>query len=281
MSIRVYHGPHADRHSGPPHWFTHVPTALAAITIGLQIMWPLAHDTTRATISVLVVWAFFLSSFTHAWLHRGFVWTLVWALLSLGFGFGIEVLGTRTGIPFGRYRYSPNALGWSISDIPIIIPMAWAMMSYPALLVGRRLGSSALAVTLVAAWALASWDLFLDPQMVGEGYWTWESPSPELPGIPGIPFVNFLGWLVASAVLMAILHRVLPDPHRSSSGGSAPMYHHPIPEGVPATLYLWTWVGGIVANVFFLHRPTVGIIGGIAMGLVAVPYAFRLTERPQ
>ena len=281
MSIRVYQGPHADRHGGPPHWFEHVPTAFAVLTIGLQISWPLSHDSTRATISVLVVWAFFLASFTHAWLHRGLLWTMVWATLSIAFGFGIELLGTRTGLPFSHYTYAPNTLGWSISDIPVIIALAWAMMSYPALLVGRRLGSSTLSTILIGAWALASWDLFLDPQMVGEGYWRWQTPTPALPGIPGIPFVNFLGWAVAAAVLMTILHRVLPDPRRSSSGGAVPMYHHPIPEGVPAALFLWTWMGGIVANVFFLDRPAVGVIGGIAMGLVAVPYAIRLTERPQ
>jgi putative membrane protein len=48
---------------------------------------------------------------------------------------------------------------------------------------------------------------------------------------------------------------------------------------VPVGLYLWTWAGGIIANVFFLGRPAVGIIGGMAMGLVAVPLAMRLSRR--
>ena len=31
------------------------------------------------------------------------------------------------------------------------------------------------------------WDLFLDPQMVDAGHWTWRDPTPALPGVPGIP----------------------------------------------------------------------------------------------
>jgi len=271
VSIRVYSGPHAESHSGRPNWIAHIPTALLVLTIGLQIIWPLASTELRSTLTVLIVWSFFLTTFSHALLNRGWSWTLTWVLISTIFGFAIEYLGTRTGLPFGRYQYATDKLGWSLAGIPIVIALAWAMMSYPALIVGRRLGNRPLAVVAIATWALATWDLFLDPQMVGEGYWIWSNPTPAIPGIPGIPIINFIGWLVASFVLMVLLNRTLPNRRGKASSGRS--------DVVPSILYLWTWVGGIVANVFFLGRPAVGVIGGIAMGLVAIPYIWRITER--
>lgn len=278
MSIRVYNGPHSDRHSGPPPWIRRIPIALAALTIVLQIAWPLTHDGARAAVTILVVWCFFLACLSHAWLSRGPVWALIWTGISLAFGFAVEWVGTRTGLPFGTYRYSAGALGWSVAGIPVVIPLAWAMMSYPALLVGRRLGPTPRGVIVISAWALASWDFFLDPQMVGERYWTWDTVTPALPWIPGIPLINFVGWVVASLVLMLLLTAALPE-RRGGLGGQSSRQRNAMPDGVPALLYLWTWIGGIVANLFFLGRPAVAITGGIAMGIVAIPYALRLTER--
>ena len=262
MSVRVYTGPHADRRRGPSSLWGRLPVVLAILTVLAQIAWPLVHGTGRATLTAITVGLFFLTSLTHAWTSRGLGWMLGWLSASLLFGWGVELLGTRTGFPFGTYTYDAGALGPSVAGVPVVIPMAWAMMSYPALLVGRRLVAGVLTVPLVAGWALASWDLFLDPQMTGESYWRWASPTVTLHGVPGVPVLNYLGWFVAAVVLMLVLDRL---PRRRNAA-----------EGVPAALYLWTWVGGIVANAFFFDRPWVAVWGGIGMGLVAVPYAFSL-----
>ncbi len=44
---------------------------------------------------------------------------------------------------------------------------------------------------------------------------------------------------------------------------------------MPALLYLWTYVSSVLLNAFFVDRPGVAIWGGIVMGLVAIPYAYR------
>ena len=36
-------------------------------------------------------------------------------------------------------------------------------------------------------------------------------------------------------------------------------------------LYVWTWVGEVVANLFIWRHPRVAAAGGLAMGAVAVP----------
>lgn len=250
-----------------------VPWAFAGAAILAQIAWPLTSGGARVATTQVVVALFAAASISHAWVWRGARWAAAYTVIALTFGLGVEVLGVSTGFPFSAYDYT-DVLTPQVFGVPVLVPLAWTMMAYPALLVGRRLtrswalagaGRSAvggrLAVILVGAYALASWDLFLDPQMVAENYWVWLSDYPGLPGIPDIPMLNYAGWLLVSVVLMMVL-TMLPDVTTD--------------EGVPAVLYGWTWIGGIVANAVFLGRPAVAVWGGVLMGLVAVPYLWRV-----
>lgn len=234
-----------------------LPWALAGLTVLLQVAYPLSSGTARDALTVVTVVVFFLASTTHALLHRGPRWTALLVLLTAGVGLGAEAVGTATGLPFGEYAYA-DRLGPQLLDVPLVIPLAWTMMGYPSLLVGRRLAAGPVGATLLGALALASWDLFLDPMMVGDGHWTFADPTPALPGAPGIPLSNYLGWLLVALLMMALLQtlpRVRADDRQ------------------PAALFLWTYVGSVLANAVFLGRPLVALTGGLVMGLVAVPFA--------
>src|SRR5262249_20361140 len=150
--------------------------------------------------------------------------------------------GVATGLPFGSYAYS-SALGPRVLGVPLVIALAWTWMAWPAWLVAGRLTAGGWRVPL-AGLALASWDLFLDPPMVAEGYWVWRTRRPALPGVPDVPVSNYLGWLVVSIVGMGMLSLALRhgSPH---DAGQAPMY----------ALYLWTYVSGVLAHAVFLGRP--------------------------
>lgn len=253
---------HPDR-SSVGQWLS---IAGATAVILLQIIWPLAGATGRIQLTQLIVVVFAATSVIHAATFRGGRWTAMFVVWTFTFSLLLEAVGVRLGIPFGDYQYT-ELLGPRLLGVPVIVPLAWLMMSYPAFVVSRRIAialpirSTVISGTAIGAIALTSWDVFLDPQMVGEGYWIWQPPFAELPGISGIPATNYLGWLISSAILMLVIH-ALPsaDPTRQMS------------EVVPATLWVWTWIGGIIANVFFLDRPAVGVVGGLAMAIVTVPY---------
>ncbi|MGH8869986.1 MAG: carotenoid biosynthesis protein [Actinomycetes bacterium] len=241
-----------------------LPWALTGAVVAAEIAYPLVEGTTRSRLTVATVVLFFCASVTHAAAYHGVAWASGLVALAAGGGLAAEVAGSRTGYPFGEYTYT-DALGWQVLDVPVVVPLAWAMMAYPALVVARRLTRR--VVPLVGGLALASWDLFLDPQMVDAGHWRWVDVGAELPGVSGVPAQNFAGWLAVSIVLMALLHVLLP-------GGNGP-------EGVPATLYLWTYASSVAAAAVFFDRPGVALVGGVVMGLVAVPYAYRLwLDRP-
>src|SRR5689334_15571162 len=230
-----------------------------------QIAYPLTQGGTRAGLTVATVLLGYLLSVSHALLTRGprAAAALV-ATATLG-GFAVEAVGVATGFPFGTYDYS-GRLGPKLLGVPLIIPLAWTWMAWPAWLAALRLARSRPARIVLAAVGLAAWDLFLDPQMVGEGYWTWRDPTPALPGVPGVPIGNYVGWLAFALVLMAAL---------SAAGGRA------VAETVAAdrpllALWFWTYASSVLASAVFLGLPASAVWGGVLMGAVVLPLAVRL-----
>jgi putative membrane protein len=120
----------------------------------------------------------------------------------------VERIGTATGVPFGGYVYT-GALRPEIGGVPAIVPAAWFAMAVPARETAHAaLGTHSTPVgrVVLGSLALTAWDLFLDPQMVGEGYWRWARRG----RYRGIPLSNFVGWFLTGLVVMAVLERELP-----------------------------------------------------------------------
>jgi putative membrane protein len=178
----------------------------------------------------------------------------------------VEKLGTSTGRPFGRYRYT-GALRPIIAGIPVLVPLAWHAMALPSreaahAALGER--STAPARIAVGSAALMAWDLFLDPQMVGEGYWEWARRG----RYRGIPFSNQVGWLVTGFGLMAGLERLVPVPPRPGDAD-------PVLVAVYAGMALMETLGFAL---FFRDR-VVAVAGGAAMLPVAVLATRRVWAR--
>jgi putative membrane protein len=258
---------------------------MAAVTVLAQIAYPLTHGDALRRLTIVTVVLFAATVVAHAWLTRGAAWALALAVVAAGAGLLVEGVGLRTGRPFGHYAYS-DSLGAQVWSVPVVVPLAWLMMSYPCLLLGRTLASRLavgarrrgrrraqvrlVPVALLGGAALAAWDLFIDPQMVAAGHWRWTHPQPGLPGTTGVPLTNALGWLAAGVLLIALLHVVLPgerrhrDWRRDRSIG--------LTDAVPAALLGWTWFGSTLGNAVFFNRPWVAVWGGVALGLLVLPY---------
>ncbi|MGW4528031.1 carotenoid biosynthesis protein [Amycolatopsis sp. NPDC004378] len=240
----------------------------AAGTLVCQIFYSITDPGSRTVLTVGTVLFFAAASLADAWSRAGARAAVALAVVAGGGGLAAEVIGLHTGFPFGHYAYT-DALGGAVVGVPVIVPLAWLMMAWLALLVGRALAARPAGVVAIAACALASWDVFLDPQMVDEGYWRWSSPEPALPGVAGIPMTNFAGWLLVAVLLQVVLHRVVPraeDPVPGLAAGPAP------------ALFVWTWFSSIWAHLAFFGRPAVALVGGVAMGLTALPFAIRVVR---
>lgn len=244
-------------------WADAVPVVLASCGVLSQIAFPLTGGGTLP-LTIATVGFLAAAALTHALVRYGAAAAATLLLVAGGGGLLAEVVGVHTGVPFGDYAYS-GTLGWQPLGVPAVVPMAWVMMAWPALHVGRLLATGALARVAVGAFALTAWDLFLDPQMVDAGHWAWANPSPHLPGVEGIPLTNFAGWLLVSFLVVGLLDRLVPR-------------LDPTPV-VPLAVYLWTYFSSVLAHAVFFGRPPVALVGGLVMALVAAPVALRMVER--
>jgi putative membrane protein len=172
-------------------------------------------------------------------------------------GLAAEVAGVATGRPFGRYAYSAK-LGRRVVGVPPLAGAAWALMARPAWVAAGHVTRSRLRRVPVAAAALAAWDVFLDPRMVADGYWTWEAGG----RFAGVPASNFAGWFGTGLALFAVA---------APLDGGAPDQRD---DGALA-IYAWTWVGETIANAALWGRPRVAAAGCAAMGAVAAPALAR------
>ncbi|HEV7825778.1 MAG TPA: carotenoid biosynthesis protein [Mycobacteriales bacterium] len=226
---------------------------LVAATVLAQIAYPLTSGAVRDRLTVVTVVLFAAASLTHALVTRGPRTAAVLVTVAGGLGLAVEAVGTATGFPFGAYSYT-GSLGPTVLGVPWVIPLAWTMMAWPAWLVAGRLARRTPVRVALAGWALASWDVFLDPQMVDAGHWTWAGGD--------IPLTNYAGWLGVALVMTALLSTVADR----SGHDDRPMY----------TLYLWTYFSSVLAHAVFLDLPDSAFWGGLAMGPVAIPLAVVL-----
>jgi putative membrane protein len=236
---------------------------LFVLLVVTQLVYPQVPTDWTIPMTALTVVLFLGASVGAAWHRSGPRYALSLAGLAFLVGFASEISGVHTGIPFSTYYYT-DALQPQLVDVPIVIPLAWAMMAYPAWRVGELIGNTPLTRALVAAGALTAWDVALDPQMVGLGIWAW--PNGGL--YHDIPLVNFLGWFLVGFVLFGWWALVERD--RTHPGDDV------LGDLLGPALYVWTWIGETVAHALFFEGIGVAIASFVAMGLFAVPAILRL-----
>jgi putative membrane protein len=153
--------------------------------------------------------------------------------------------------------------------VPLVVPLAWAAMGLPGYAAGAAVARTRAGQVAAGAVALTAWDLFLDPQMIRNGFWRWAHPGPY----QGVPLSNFAGWLLVSAVLMAVFDGLL----RSKSRQITP--HHP---GLLATYTVMAVLETVGFAVIFHHGQAIALAGALGMGIpAALAWASRTRSQPE
>lgn len=180
----------------------------------------------------------------HAWGAKQTLWTF---LLVGVLSYTAELLGSKTGFPFGSYHYT-SLLRPQLAGVPLLIPLAWMMMLPPSWAIARMIlgqNHTRPLFALTSALAITAWDLFLDPQMVGWGFWAWEIPGQYF----GIPAVNYFGWLLVSFAITLII-----------SPSKLPL----IPL---AAIYTITWLLQTIGQGFLWNQPGPAMTGFVVCGI--------------
>ena len=260
MSIRQYR-PKNNRHHGISGNQNLGLFLLLILAIAFQISYPLVEGDSLRYVTIFTVATGAILMLIHALLSYGFRYFATFGIVTFLFSLLVEIIGNKTGWPFGSYVYD-DSLGPKIAGVPMLVPFAWIMMAHPVLIAARK---------TIPNWAflyggagLMVWDLFLDPQMVSAGRWTWDVVGPSVPFQPGIPLSNTAGWLFAGMGLMALLNLILPKERRKGGVNST----------IPDIFLAWTLFSGVIGNLFFFDRPGVALFAGSAFLIWATPYIF-------
>lgn len=175
----------------------------------------------------------------------------------------VELLGSTTGFPFGAYDYT-GALTPQVAGVPLVVSFAWAGITL--VVFGMFAGGARWMQLSMMAVSITAWDVFLDPQMVGEGYWQWQ---PASLAFRGIPLVNYAGWLATALVNSALVMAICRTPHAAE----LQMTTSRLSIATYATLTGLSTIG----FVFFFDDVVVAAVGATAMGACSW-YGYRVSR---
>lgn len=263
MSIRQYR-PRSNRRHGISGNQSLGLYLLLILAIAFQISYPLVSGNVLRFVTIFTVITGAVLMLAHSLLSYGFRYFATFASVTFIFALLVEIIGSKTGWPFGSYVYD-DSLGAKIAGVPVLVPFAWIMMTHPVLIAARKVAPS--WAFIYGGAGLMVWDLFLDPQMVAAGRWSWDVVGPHVPFQPEIPLSNSAGWLFAGMGLMALLNLILPKERRKAGVNST----------IPDLFLAWTIFSGVVGNLFFFDRIGVALVGGLAFAIWIAPYIFVIS----
>ena len=205
-----------------------------------------------------------LLAFSFALLHsyQNLGWKHALLLLALTFGVSLlfESVGVATGWVYGPYHYTDKLGAKFLGLVPLLIPVAWFMMTYPAYEIARRLVPPSkaawvwrLGVAALGALVMTAWDLAMDPMMVAGGHWVWDKPGPYF----GVPLQNYWGWWLTIFVTFCLflsLGKATPVQEGSTDGFS----------GLAIISFATTGLSSVVADFEF------GLDGPALVGVFAL-----------
>jgi len=260
--------------------------ALLAVYAGARVLQ--VFPTRVPTLSIVVLHV--VPPAVFAWIHGARAWgrrgMVVFTAVCLGVASFFEILGLRTGFPYGHYFFT-GVMGPKISGLPILLALAYLGMGYAAWMVAEALlGPAArsragvLLLPLAASGTMTAWDVAMDPVWVNvDRAWVWRDGGAWF----GVPLTNYFGWLLTTWVFYQAFAlwlrrrepRVTPPGwqrlavllYGMSAAGNLLLA---VPSAVPATYPAWitdaaghTWRMSVMVAACLVV--SVGVMGSLAL----------------
>ena len=242
-----------------------VSRSAGVVAIAAMVATPLfvQGEVERRWLAYVVVIGFFVAATAASWLVHDV--RAVWAaVVVMTISLAVEVVGSRTGFPFGDYEYG-SALQPKLLGVPLLVAVAWTMITLVVYGMYEHTRLSLVGRTIAGACSITAWDVFLDPQMVAEGYWTWQQRGASF---RGIPLVNYGGWFITAVVMLVLVHMMMTV----ATGRRAAQQHHDVIQAehtarsLASLMYLVISVLSTIGFLLFFADGIVALVGAFAMG---------------
>src|SRR5215831_7596743 len=157
-----------------------------------------------------------------------------------------ELSSTRTGVPFGFYRYTGLTRGQElfIADVPFIDSLSFVFLAYAAYCLAR----AGLAPRGVSRWAMATaagvlmmgLDIVIDPLAVrGDRWFLGPLFAYDQPGIYfGVPLSNFVGWIIVGTVGVGLFLNLSKDPSGRRAWPGIALYYAVLGFNLTMTVHI-------------------------------------------
>jgi bisanhydrobacterioruberin hydratase len=126
-----------------------------------------------------------------------------WSFIGLAYviGFLVEVIGVKTGVLFGEYRYG-QTLGLKIWETPLMIGVNWVMVTLTAGYVVNHFSQTAPVwlKIIFGSFLMIFLDILIEPVAHKLDFWAWKDDI--------IPLQNYLGWWITALVMMFIFFKI-------------------------------------------------------------------------
>lgn len=117
-------------------------------------------------------------------------------------GFFVEVVGVKTGLLFGTYKYGAP-LGWKLWEVPLTIGINWFLLALSSYAICKSVVKNNLLVILFASLIMTLVDVLIEPVAIALDFWSWELVKP--------PLQNYAMWFMVSAVIHTLLCFIKPN----------------------------------------------------------------------
>lgn len=134
---------------------------------------------------------------------------VLYCLLTWLMGFGVEVIGVKTGLPFGHYYYGAT-LGWQVWTVPLIMGLNWLVLVYAVGNILSLLPIHNLTKSLVGALLLVGLDVLIESVASRLDFWHWQQAA--------IPYLNYVGWYGVSWGLLMLFYQFDFQVHNKLGG---------------------------------------------------------------
>lgn len=162
------------------------------------------------TFQLLIPFQLLLMTTLLLWRQESEYSTSFWIfiLLTWFIGYGVEVIGTKTGMIFGDYSYG-SALGLKLFDVPLLIGVNWILLTYCIGVLFSKLNAHNAFKIVGAAGTMVLFDVIIEPVAIKYDYWSWE--------LTDVPFQNYIGWFFVSLIVQGLFFTIRPLPKNKTA----------------------------------------------------------------
>jgi bisanhydrobacterioruberin hydratase len=114
-------------------------------------------------------------------------------LLAFSIGYIVEVVGVKTGFPFGQYYYG-SSFGIKLFSVPLMIGINWAILNYCSLQVLKQLKLKNFSILVIgSALLMTGMDFLIEQICMHYNFWFFSTGKAGL--------ANYAAWFVISACI--------------------------------------------------------------------------------